>query len=126
MNIAPIITGSKRISKYDIPPHHSHETAPINGGTNIADQVEVDPLALDSGKDLVDFGEADDVLGPVGLIPTNREITSTTRSTRPEAVDKARHWSGSGATSLSARSASSGKFGHDDDDSDEFIDAEEV
>lgn len=114
MNIAPIITGSKRISKYDIPPHHPHETAPKNGGTNIVDQVEVDPLALDSGKDLVDFGEADGVLGPVGLIPTNREITSTAaRPTRPEAVDKARHWSG-------------GKVGHDDDDSDEFIDAEEV
>lgn len=76
----------------------------------------------------MDFGEADDVLGPVGLIPTNRGIPSTAgRSTRLEARDKGRHRSCSEASSLSARSSGSGggKSGHDDD-SDEFVDANEA
>lgn len=128
LNIAPIITGSRRASKYDIPPHHPHVTEPTNGINN-TNQVEVDPLALDSGKDLVDFGEADDVLGPVGLIPTTRGIASAAgQSTRPETKNKVRRArSGSGASALSARSAGSvgGKGGHDDD-SDEFVDAEEA
>lgn len=75
----------------------------------------------------MDSGEADDVLGPVGLIPKNREIASkAVQSTKPEA---AQHRSGSGASSLSAHSAGptsgdANNSGHDDD-SDEFIDAEE-
>lgn len=79
----------------------------------------------------MDSGEADDVLGPVGLIPKNRGITSTAvRSTKPETGSKARqHRSGSGASSLSARSvgptSGDANNGENDDDSDEFIDAEE-
>lgn len=65
----------------------------------------------------------------MGLIPINREIISAVLSTRPETKNE-RHRSGPGASLLSARSvgsASSGgtsKGGHDD--SDEFVDAEEV
>lgn len=78
----------------------------------------------------MDCEEADDILGPVGLIPINREIISAVLSTRPETKNEERHRSGPGASLLSARSVGSAsgggtsKGGHDD--SDEFVDAEEV
>lgn len=77
----------------------------------------------------MDSGEAD---GPVGLIPKNRGITSTTvRSTKPEVGSKTRRYrSESGVSSLKARSvgptSGDANNGGYDDDSDEFTDVEEV
>lgn len=77
---------------------------------------------------MVDFGEADDVLGPAGLIPTTRGIASAAgQSTRPEAKHDQRVRAETGASQSSTRFAGpvGGKEGHDDD-SDEFVDAEEA
>ncbi|KAH0613499.1 uncharacterized protein H6S33_005385 [Morchella sextelata] len=106
LNIAPIITGARRASKYDIPPHHPHTETVPEGAPNEADEF-----------------------GP-GLIPTNRGVTTAAgHSTRPEARQEVRHSrSGSGVSTTSARSASSVRAqgrGVKYDDSDEFVDAEE-
>lgn len=130
LNIAPIITGSRRASKYDIPPHHPHHEKileePTNGNTNNTNQVEVE--TLDPEKELIDFGEAD-LLGPVGLIPITRGVSIASRSTRLEPKHKGEPLkSGSGVSSLSPRpagSASEAGRSEYDNDSDEFVDAEE-
>lgn len=62
LNIAPIITGARRASKYDIPPHHPHtEIVPED-----AQNGKITNEDLDSETALMDFGEADE-FGP-GLI----------------------------------------------------------
>jgi len=95
LTIAPILTGVRRNSKYDIPPHHPHhEKAPEEtredsnllivsphlqpaGADTQVHRTPLPPLALET--DLIDFGSEADVkdngLGST-LMPTSKGIVT--------------------------------------------------
>ncbi|PWW79117.1 hypothetical protein C7212DRAFT_340042 [Tuber magnatum] len=153
LTIAPILTGVRRNSKYDIPPHHPHRGgAPeeTKGYSNLLDvsshlqpasagaqvhRTPQPPPALEA--DLIDFGSEadvkDDCLGPP-LVPTSKGIATVGRFGSSGLDDMQKLGAsllettkaGSRCETLEPKSAGSSIVMSGDDDSDGFEDAMEA
>ncbi|CUS14599.1 unnamed protein product [Tuber aestivum] len=149
LTIAPILTGVRRNSKYDIPPHHGKVPEEAKGDSDLLDvsshlqpagvytqvhRTPQPPSALEA--DLIDFGseadEKDDGLGPA-LVPTSKVIAATGRfgssgfddmwklgGSLPETK------TGPSCEKLEPKSAGSSIVMSGDDDGDRFEDAVEA
>jgi len=150
LTIAPILTGVRRNSKYDIPPHHPHHEKALGGAKGDSDLLDLSshpqpagagtqvhrtpqpPPALEA--DLIDFGSEadikDDGLGST-LMPTSKGIAAGRFGS--SGLDDMRELggslleaeAGSRRETLEQKSADNSILISDDDSSDGFEDAVE-
>ncbi|CAZ79535.1 unnamed protein product [Tuber melanosporum] len=151
LTIAPILTGVRRNSKYDIPPHHSHHEKTLEetkGDSNLLDvSSHLQPASADTQVhrtpqpppalevDLIDFGSEANVkgdgLGPA-LVPTSKGIAAAGRFGSSGLDDMQELGgslpetkTGSRREKLEPKPAGSSIVINDDGDSDRFEDAVE-